>query len=355
MKFAFLIILLAVADISAQSGRVKPAETPAPRPSPKKAGNYTLTNERERVVTPGKAPSPTPTPLVEDDEEMIRVDSTLVPIPLSVIDSTGRAIRNLKLEDIELFIDGGPAPIGEMTRSDNPVRLVMLFDNSGSVLAARKFEMDAAARFFRRVLRPEKDMAALFSVSTVTRLEQPLTPDRELLIDAIFGFPPPEGATALLDGIQLAANYLKDVSGRRVIVIVSDGDDTKTDTTFERALRTAQTANCQIFVVQTTGFENFIRTGSRTGNANIRSLAAERRMQSFAGQTGGAVFIPIDQTELDRAFDQISADLAEQYILSYYPEDDKGKAGQFRQIEVKIKDRDDLTIRARKGYYVSIR
>ena len=192
MKFAFLIILLAVADISAQSGRVKPAETPAPRPSPKKAGNYTLTNERERVVTPGKAPSPTPTPLVEDDEEMIRVDSTLVPIPLSVIDSTGRAIRNLKLEDIELFIDGGPAPIGEMTRSDNPVRLVMLFDNSGSVLAARKFEMDAAARFFRRVLRPEKDMAALFSVSTVTRLEQPLTPDRELLIDAIFGFPPPE-------------------------------------------------------------------------------------------------------------------------------------------------------------------
>ncbi len=356
MKFAFLIILLAVADLSAQSGRVKPSETPVPRTTPQRPGSYTPTNERSRVITAVKQPTPTPTPTpADEDDDVIRVDSTLVPIPVSVIDKTGRAIRDLRLGDLELYIDGKLVEIGEMTHSDSPVRLAMLFDNSGSVLVARNFEIEAAARFFQRVLRPDKDMAALFSVSTVTRLEQPLTADRKRLIDAIRGFPPPEGATALLDGIQLAANYLKDVAGRRVIVIVSDGDDTKTDTTFERALRTAQLANCQIFIVQTTGFENFIRTGSRTGNANIRSLAAERRMESFANQTGGAVFMPVDQRELDLAFDQISADLSEQYVLSYYPDDEKGKTGEFRQIEVRVKGRDNLTIRARKGYYVSMR
>ncbi|MBX3243774.1 MAG: VWA domain-containing protein [Acidobacteria bacterium] len=356
MKFAFLIILLAFADLSAQSGRVKPSETPEARPTPQHPGNYSPTNERSRVVVAGKQPTPTPTPRSTDDEEdVIKVESTLVPIPVSVIDQNGRALRDLCLSDIELFIDGKLVEIGEMTRSDSPVRLAMLFDNSGSVLAARKFEIDAAARFFERVLRPDKDLGSLFSVATVTRLEQPLTANRDILASAIRAFPPPEGATALMDGIQLAANYLKDIAGRRVIVIVSDGDDTKTDTTFERALRTAQLANCQIFIVQTTGFENFIRTGSRSGNANIRSLAAERRMQSFANQTGGAVFMPIDQRELDMAFDQISADLSEQYVLSYYPDDDKGKTGEFRQIEVRVKNRTGLTIRARKGYYVSMR
>jgi VWFA-related protein len=133
---------------------------------------------------------------------------------------------------------------------------------------------------------------------------------------------------------------------------VSDGDDTKTDTTFEAAVRAAQMRNCQVYVVKTTDFENFIRTNSRKGSANTRQLIAERRMIELTRQTGGTVYSPIDERELDEAFRQISAELSQQYILSYYPEDDTDKRGEFREIDVAIKGKPTLSVRTRKGYYV---
>ncbi|MGE3467856.1 MAG: hypothetical protein AB7J13_13110, partial [Pyrinomonadaceae bacterium] len=94
------------------------------------------------------------------------------------------------------------------------------------------------------------------------------------------------------------------------------------------------------------------RTGVRGGNANIRTLTAERRMLELAAQTGGAVHSPIDEDEMAQAFTQIAADLSQQYVLSYYPEDDPGKPGEFRTIDVTVKGKEKLTVRARKGYYV---
>ena len=93
-------------------------------------------------------------------------------------------------------------------------------------------------------------------------------------------------------------------------------------------------------------------SGNRSGNANVRQLAAERRMGEFTRQTGGTVYLPIDEDELDKAFEQISAELSQQYVLSYYPENDESKRGQLREISVEIKNRPNLTIRTRKGYYV---
>src|SRR6185295_4851351 len=116
----------------------------------------------------------------------------------------------LKLEDFELRVSGKIEQISELSRSETPVRLALLFDNSSSVLIAREFEKKAAIRFFRRVIRPEKDLVALFSVATITRLEQPFTKNVTQLTDAIELFPMPEGATALLDGIIEASNYLRD-------------------------------------------------------------------------------------------------------------------------------------------------
>ncbi len=345
---SFTILLFFCASIIlAQSGRIKPVETPTPVPRPRVV--YSPIETTSRTPTP----KITPTPAIEPtDDDVIRVDSALVPIPVSITDASGRAVTNLKLEDFELQVDGKAAEIGELFRSETPVRLVMLFDNSSSVTQAREFEKKAAIRFFKRVLRPEKDLAALFSVSTTSRLEQPLTKSTEQLVRAIENFPVPEGATALLDGIIKAAEYLREVEGRRVIVIVSDGDDTISDSTFEEALRIAQEANCQIYVTKTTDFENFKRTGIRGGNANIRSLAAERRMQELALQTGGAVYSPLDEGELEQAFNQISAELSQQYILNYYPEEN-AKTNEFRTIALKIKRREGLTVRTRKGYFVS--
>ena len=346
MKLGASLVFILTMTVAAlpQSGRVKPGETPTPGPSPQPTVIYVPTQ------TVSKSPTPTSTP--PGEEEVYKVASTLVPIPVSVLDGRGRAITNLHLADFELKIDGKPAEISDLARSETPIRLAMLFDNSSSVLIAREFEKEAAIKFFRRVIRPEKDMAALFSISTFTTLEQNFTREVNDLIRAIEMFPPPEGATALLDGIILASHKLREVEGRRVMVIVSDGDDTKTDSTLEEVVRALQVANCQVYVVKTTDFENYKRTGSRKGNANTRQLIAERRMMEITVQTGGAVYSPIDESEVDEAFRQISAELAQQYILSYYPEDDPGKHGQFREITLTLKNRPGLTLRTRKGYYV---
>ncbi len=340
MRLLFLLLLL-TSPLAAQSGRVKDAPSPSPTP---KRSVYIPTTDRPRVT-------PSPTPKKEDDD-VIRIESTLVPIPASVLDAAGRAVTNLKLADFELRIDGKQVEIAELSRSETPIRLAMLFDNSSSVSVAREFEKKAAVKFFKQVIRPEKDLAGLFSVSTLTRMEQGLTRDVSALVNAIEMFPVPEGATALLDGIAQAANYLSEVQGRRVIVIVSDGDDTVSDLTLDQMLKAVQIANCQIYVVKTTDFENYIRTKSRRGNANIRQLAAERRMMEIARQTGGSVYSPIDETELDRAFRQISAELSQQYILSYYPDDEPEKRGEFREISLTVAKKENLTVRTRKGYYV---
>jgi Ca-activated chloride channel family protein len=336
-----------------QSGRIKPT----PEESPAKNRDriiYVPTQLPNPKAKPKPTPTPTPTPADEDDGDIIRVESALVPIPVSVTDAQGRAVTTLKLEDFTLEIDGKPAEISELSRSTmTPVRLALLFDNSSSVRIAREFEKKAAIRFFRQVIRPEKDLVALFSVASTTELEQRLTKDIASLVRAIELFAEPAGGTRLLEGVIQAAEYLQATEGRRVIVIMSDGEDNLSDSTLEQTVRAAQVNNCQIYVVKTTEFENVKRTGGRIGNANVIFLAAERRMQELARQTGGAVYSPVDENELDAAFTRISAELSQQYILSYYPTgDEKDKRGEFRTISLKIKNRENLIVRTRKGYYV---
>lgn len=338
------------ATVPAQSGRQKPTPTPTPRTISGPSAIFMPTVSKPDPVKPTSSPTPKP----DNPDDVIKVDSVLVPIPVSVLDQNGRAVSTLKLTDFELKIDGKVVEISDMARSDAPIRLAMLFDNSSSVMIARDFEKNAAVRFFRKVVRPDRDKAALFSVADYTRLEQPLTSDVALLTQSIELFPNPEGATALLDGIVEVAQYLKSANGRRVVVIVSDGEDTYSDikTTLDEVIKALQINDCQVYVVKTKDFENYKRTGVRGGNANIRALTAERRMIEIAQQTGGAVYSPIDESEMNDAFTRISAELSQQYILSYYPDDGADKRGEFRDITLTVKDKPGLSVRARKGYYV---
>ena len=272
----------------------------------------------------------------------MRVTSNLVAVPATVVDSHGVAVTNLKLEDFELKIDGQLNTISDISRAETPVRMAMLFDNSGSLSESREFEKRAAIRFFRYVLRPV-DQAAVFSVSTEVTLAQALTNDVRRLESSIESFGKPEGATSLFDGIIQAGSYLKPYPGRRVIVIVSDGEDTTSRADFDVTLQRALADDCQIYVVQTGLYEN----------ANVRALAAERRMEEFAAQTGGAAYVPKSTQELDDAFTQISADLAQQYILSYYPAQDK-RDGKYHLIAVRVKTRPNARVRARKGFVVKL-
>ena len=322
-----------------QSGRIK-EKNPSARPTSRPG------QDSERGTTPDGSKSPkqpasqSPKTSDEIDEsDIVRVTSNLVPIPASVVDAGGNAITGLKLEDFELRVDGHVRPISEMTRADTSVKLVMLFDNSGSISLSRDFEKQAAKRFFRRVLRPS-DEAAIYSIESDGYLAQPLTKDLGKLEYTIERFGQPAGSTSLFDSIIDAAAYLRPYHGRRILVIVSDGIETTSRNDFAATLKQVLADDCQIFVVQTGLYDD----------ANLRALAAERRMEQLAGQTGGAVYIPRSTRELESAFQNIAADLAQQYVLSYYPGSER-RDGSFHVIDLRIKARKDVRVRARKGYY----
>jgi VWFA-related protein len=275
-----------------------------------------------------------------DQDDVVKISSNLVPIPVSVLDARGFAVANLKIEDFELRVDGQVRALSDLTRSETPVRLAMLFDNSGSLDFAREFEKQAAMRFFRKVMRA-KDQAAIYSIETDSYLAQPLTSDVLRLEQTIAGFGKPEGGTSLFDAILGAANYLKPFAARRVMVIVSDGIETTSRANdFEFVMRQVVGDDCQIYVVQTGLYDG----------ANLRALAAERRMETLTRETGGAVYVPKTVSELDEAFDQIAKDLEQQYVLSYYPGAEP-RDGRLHTIDLKVKARNDVRIRSRRGYY----
>lgn len=317
------------------------ASSPPPPPPPVVAAPPKEQPAAQPSVSDALPPS-TPTEVADADasnDEVIDVRSNLVPVATSVIDARGLPLLNLGATDFELFVDGKLKPIAEVARSETPVRLAMLFDNSASLTRTRELEKEAAMRFFSRVMRPI-DEAAIFSVTHNVQLEQHLTNNVARLIRTIKRFGDPEGATSLLDAVADAAAYLKPHPGRKVIVIVSDGVDTTSRLDFATAMRAAQAADCQIYAVQT----------GHTENANLRDLAAERRLQEFAAQTGGAVYMPATYDDLDRAFSQVAADLAQQYILSYYPSDEPTD-GRFRRFTVRVLGKQNVRVRNRSGYY----
>jgi len=321
---------------------VRPLEGPIaepPPPSDPKAKVRKAAGVRT-AETSAQAPKAAGTPDEDEGEEVVRISSNLVPLPASVVDAQGHAVADLKVEDFELLVDGRAQPIGDLSRADTPVSLALLFDNSSSQVGTREFERQAGIRFLRSVIRPV-DRAAVFSISTEPELSQPLTNDVKALVRTIESFPRPEAAaTALFDTVVKAADYLKPARTRKVIVIISDGTDTVSDLGYDETLAALIADDVQVYAVQTGNSESL----------NLHDPAGQHRLEEFAAQTGGAVYIPHTHDELGAAFRQIATDLSQQYVLSYYPSGDV-RDGRFRLFTLNVKTRPGLRVRTRKGYY----
>lgn len=358
-----LAALLLAASALAQSGRSrvptaqgKPTPTPTPAVTPHKGPvAEPPTPDRSdpkgtpRLRTDDKIEPPTPDDFkktsstqksADDDDEVVRISSSLVPVPASVLDAQGRVVTDLRMEDFELLVDGRVRPVGDFSHAETPVSIALLFDNSSSLNLTREFERKAGIEFLKSVVR-KVDRAAVYSISTTPELSHPLTNDVQALVRTVQGFGKAQGATALFDTIAAAADYLQSQKTRKVIVIVSDGTDTISDLDFDQTLTRVLADDCQVYAVQT----------GNSPNANLRDLAGERRLQEFAAQTGGEVFIPHSVPELNAAFNQIAADLSQQYVLSYYPDSAEPRDGRFRSFTLNVKTRPNLRVRTRKGYY----
>ncbi|HST52694.1 MAG TPA: VWA domain-containing protein [Pyrinomonadaceae bacterium] len=337
------LVALCCAQSSTASGQ-QPAQSPTPSTRPRTVGAKVGAPPPATQTDSGATQQPErgnsqPSQEAVDDDEVVRVISNLVIIPASVVDGNGRAVTDLKADDFELKVDGEVKPIGDLSRAETPVNVALLFDNSASLSTAREFEKQAAVRFFQSVIRPI-DRAAVYSISTNSTLAQGLTNDVPRLVRTIQNFGKPDGATALFDAVTQASDYMRPLQGRKVLIIVSDGTDTVSDASFEDAVGRALLAECQVYVVQTHQVED----------PSLHDTVSEQRMWKLSDQTGGAVFTPQSVDDLDNVFSQISLDISQQYLLSYYPQDER-KDNFFRFISLRVKTRPNTRVRARKGFY----
>lgn len=272
------------------------------------------------------------------DDSVVKVRTELVNVLVSVTDQKGSLVHGLTQDDFEILENGIRQQINLFGHSDTvPLRMAVLFDLSLSVKPRLKFQKEAAARFFNSVLRPT-DSAALFGFNHDVTIEQDFTSDKKQLISALKGLKS-SGGTALYDAVFLASERLERGSGRRVIVILSDGLNMISRTTLEAALRMAEKADVAIYAIYTVN-----RLPEEPG-----VVSGEKLLQQICERTGGQLFFPENNYILDSVFEQLSQILRAQYTLSFYSNSEQND-GSYRKLEILLK-RPDLKVRARKGYY----
>jgi VWFA-related protein len=288
------------------------------------------------------AQQPAPLPASNDiDQTRITLDVFRVNLLYTVTDKKGRFVTDLKQEDFEVTEAKRPQKILEfVAETDLPLRLAILIDTSNSIRDRFRFEQEAATEFINNLIRPRQDKAIVVSFDTGAELVADLTDNTQTLAKSIRDLRP-GGGTALYDAIYFACRdkLLQDQPRhkfRRAMVILSDGDDNQSRYTRDQALEMAQKADVVIYAIST----NITRVES-DGDKVLKYLAAE---------TGGLTFFPFKVQDLAQSFENISNELRHQYSVLYRP-DPLRTDGLWHPIQLKVKSRKDLSVRARKGYY----
>ncbi len=268
----------------------------------------------------------------------IRVHVQLVNIIATVRDSAGALTTDLTKEDFIVLDEGQPQEIRFFDRQEGtPLAITLLIDSSGSTAKDLKFEQDSAAKFLHALVR-HQDRVALYAFNQDVDEVVGFTNDPKRLergLKAIY----PAGGTALYDAIFLASNELHRQEGRRVIILVTDGDDTTSRINYHQALHAAQDADAAIYSVIV------VPILSDAG----RDIGGEHALITLSQDTGGRAFQPRVATELDPAFADLARELRTQYLLGFYAQPMRD-AREYRRLEVKSKN-PNFTIQARKGYY----
>ncbi|MCS6803806.1 MAG: VWA domain-containing protein [Acidobacteriota bacterium] len=274
-------------------------------------------------------------------DEPVRLRADLVVVVVTVVDAAGASVTTLKADDFEILENGNPQKISTFARHDDvPLHLVLVFDISGSVKSRLGFAKDSVVRFLKALVRSD-DGVAIVSVSTDVVLEQSFTSDINLLTSTITRLSA-KGATALYDGICLAADALSQRQGRRVIFIFSDGRDTISRATLQQTLKVLQWHDVVVYAINTAG---------RASSANLRELVGERTLETLTQQTGGQVFFPDRAEELDPVLARLAELLRTQYVLGFVSSEEAPEK-TYRELVVRVK-RPNMQAYARHGYYWS--
>ena len=261
----------------------------------------------------------------------VRIDRVVV--SATAQDGDHRFVLDLKREDFRLEEEGKPQTLVDFYLEQRPVTLCLVLDSSGS-MQGKMEKVHQAAGGFVEVLRPE-DQALVIDFDEKVFLLQDFTSDRALLREAIDSTYP-EGGTAIYDALFAAFRKLKNFTGRKAIVLLTDGEDTSSNFSYARVLEAARTNDVLIFPI-----------GLGIGLLQIEGRGT---LKELAEETGGRAYFPGGAEELQGVYQSIAEELRSQYYLSYSPSNENWD-GQWRRIQLSVPGRKDLEIRTRKGYY----
>lgn len=318
--------------------------------------------KRERISS---KPTPKPTPPGNeppiDENEIVRVESSLTNVLLTAIDKNKGFVTTLQKEDFKMFENDAEQTIFTFERQTNlPLSLVVLIDTSISQEFTLPQEKSAAVSFLNMVLHPEKDSAAVVSFTGIIKIEQPLTNDRESLrraVERVEVMPPkdadekdpsdfqknPTAYTSIWDSVvETIKRQLTQTpeQTRRAIILLTDGNDSSSQIKREAAAEFAIKNNTVIYSIGIGDRKNY--------------EMKEGELKKFSERTGGRAFFPKSDSNLSEAFAQIETELRSQYLLAYMPTNIL-RDGSYRRIRVEISKpelrKQKLLLLYRQGYY----
>lgn len=295
--------------------------------------------------------SPSPTPPAENPQGIEKIAIRRVRLPITVTDKKGQFVPGLTQSDFVILEDKIPQTIE--TFSDDlsqttPLYVAVLMDTSPSTAGKLKFQQESAMNFIQTVVKPRKDRVLFGTFDDEINLLQDFTDKLDLLDKAVYGVKKMGTQTALFDAVwQFCDEKMRSVPGRRVLLIVTDGEDTYSRANIRDAVDIAQRTETTIFAISTkAGFLSTV-PGVEAGQVADKK---DKDLQTLAEETGGAAFFTGDMLSLERSFTRISKELRAQYLVTYNPTN-KSYDGSFRKIDVKLAERrGDLKVRTKRGY-----
>lgn len=316
------------------------------------------------LAGPAVAQSPSPTPVdreatADAAPDVVRIDTILVNIPVTVMNRQGKYVPNLRLEDFHVYEDGAEQRISFFAEVEKPIVVALLLDTSAST-RYRLEDIKAAANAFIDQLRPDDRVMVVAFADYVDVLAEPTT-DRQLLRAAVLGARS-GNSTHLYDAVDLALNQkMNRIPGRKAIVLLTDGVDYVSLESGASNLHAAEETDAMICSVQYDTFfdqtnitlwgREIIKKTSRLyppgfGREDYRRATAY--LSDLAEKSGGEFYHAPDLANIKQAFARIAEQLRSQYSLGYYPAQPSASIHP-RVLKVRV-DRPGLTVRARRTY-----
>lgn len=281
---------------------------------------------------------------VKIPEARLRIDSSLVLIPVQVTTAAGTSVTDLKKENFQLFEEGVEQTVTHFTKDDAPLSIGLLFDTSGSMNNKMRKAADAAATFFKT--SNVDDEFFLIEFNDRPKLTIPFTTDSDLLYNRIIRSRP-FGRTSLLDAIHLGLVQMKHARNlRKVMVILSDGGDNRSRFSRSEIKNDMLESDVQLYAMGIFDFEDMHKHPVEEQNG-------PQLLDELADQSGGRLYTVDNLQDLQSISERISNELRNQYLLGYSPTND-ARDGKFRRVKLKLDapaNMQNLRTYYRHGYY----